>query len=141
MRVRPMTHFDVRVVADIGKETFANDELFAWLYPYKHQYPNDSTRWQQLRLRTRLVERGSHGFLCETEAGDDGWDGTIGPVVVGYAFFIVKGSGEEAQKWRTDSLMNSKSCSSKCGTIVPLGSVLMIACRDREIPARVGGVL
>jgi len=101
-----MTHFDVRVVADIGKETFANDELFAWLYPYKDQYPNDSTRWQLLRLRTRLVERGSHGFVSETEAGDDGWNATIGPVVVGYVFFIVKGSGEEAQKWQTDSLMN-----------------------------------
>jgi hypothetical protein len=136
-----MTHFDVRVVADIGKETFANDELFAWLYPYKDQYPNDSTRWQLLRLRTRLVERGSHGFVSETEAGDDGWDVTIGPVVVGYAFFIVKGSGEEAQKWRTESLMNSKSCSSECGMIIPQGSVLIIACRDREIPARLGGVL
>ena len=136
-----MTRFDVRVVADIGKETFANDELFAWLYPYKNQYPNDSTRWQQLRLRTRLIERGSHGFLCETEAGDDGWDATIGPVVVRYAFFIVKGSGEEAQKWRTDSLMNSKSYSRECGTIVPSGSVLIIACRDREMPTRVGGVL
>jgi hypothetical protein len=107
-----MTRFDVRVVADIGKETFANDELFSWLYPYKDQYPNDSARWQMLRLRTRLVERGSHGFVCETEAGDDGWDATVGPVTVGYVFFIVKGSGEEAQKWRTESVMNSKSCSS-----------------------------
>lgn len=140
MRVRPMTHSDVRVVADVGKETFANDELFAWLYPYKGQYPNDSTRWQLLRLRARLVERGSHGFVSETEAGDDGWDVTIGPVIVGYAFFIVKGSGEQAQKWRTESLMNSKSCSSECG-IIPQGSVLIIACRGREIPARLGGVL
>jgi hypothetical protein len=91
MRVRPMTHFDVRVVADIGKETFANDELFAWLYSYKDQDPNDSTRWQLLRLRTRLVERGSHGFVSETEAGDDGWDATIEPVAVGYAFFHCEG--------------------------------------------------
>jgi len=116
-----MTRSDVTVVANIGKETFANDELFAWLYPYKDQYPNDSARWQLLRLRTRLVERGSYGFVSETEASDDGWDETIGPVIVGYAFFIVKGSGEEAQKWRTEPLMNSKSCSSKFAMFVPKG--------------------
>jgi hypothetical protein len=115
MRVRPMTSSDIRVVADIGRETFANDELFAWLYPHKDQYPNDSTRWQLLRLRTRLVERGSQGFVCETDAGDDGWDATIGPVIVGYAFFIMKGSGEKAQRWQTESIANSKSCLSACG--------------------------
>jgi hypothetical protein len=141
MRVRPMTYFDVRVVANIGKETFANDELFAWLYPFKDQYPNDSARWQLLRLRTRIVERGSHGFVCETEAGDDGWDAAIGSVIVGYTFFIVKGSGEEAQKWRTEPLLNSKSCLRQCGMIIPQGSVLIVACRDREIPARLGGIL
>ena len=106
-----MTHSDVNVVADIGKESFANDELFNWLYPYKDQYPNDCRRWQLLRFRQRLVERGSYGFVCETEADDDGWNATIGPIVMGYAYFIVKGNGEEAQKWRTDSFTNSTSCS------------------------------
>lgn len=98
MRIRPTSHLDIRPVADIGKETFANDELFAWLYPDKDQYPSDSTRWQLLRLRTRLAERGSYGFVCETEVGDEGGDETIGPVVVEYAFFVVKGRDGEARR-------------------------------------------
>ncbi|KAF2670029.1 Chitosanase-domain-containing protein [Microthyrium microscopicum] len=106
MRIRCMTYSDVGAVADIGKEVFANDKLFNWLYPYKNQFPNDSHRWQMLRLRRRLLERGSHGFVCETETGDNDWDETEGPVIVGYIFFIVKGNGEETQKWQIDSFMN-----------------------------------
>lgn len=121
MRIRPMTRFDVNTVAEIGKRTFANDELFNWLYPYHIQYPQDTARWQHLRLRLRLVERGSYGFVCETEYGDDGWDGAVGPVIVGYAFFIVKGSGAEAQRWNVESLLNSKPCSSRCS--IPPGRI------------------
>lgn len=109
MRIRPMTRDDVGIVADINMRAFADDELFNWLYPHKDQYLEDSRRWQRLVLRSRLVERGSRGSVCETEPSDDCWDETLGSVIVGYCFFVLKGSGDKAQKWQTQSLSKSKS--------------------------------
>lgn len=108
MRIRPVSRSDITTIAEIGNATFADDALNNWLYPGKKQYPDDSRRWQILRLRSRLVEPGSYGLVCETESGDDVWNETAGSQIIGYIFFIAKGQGEEVEKWQNDCLMNSR---------------------------------
>jgi len=105
MYIRRITREDLPEVFAITSEAFATDELFAWLHPRQKEYPDDLPRSQRIRLRTRLVSAGQHGFVAVTEETDQDWSGK--PEVVGYAFFIRKGNDDIARKWQTDSIFNS----------------------------------
>ncbi|KAF2489869.1 acyl-CoA N-acyltransferase [Lophium mytilinum] len=102
MLIRPLLREDLPAVAPIVHDTFSNDELFTWLYPHQEKYPNDLRRFQLIRLRSRLVQLGSHGFVAESEAGDAEWNGA--PEILGFAFYIREGNDEKAAKWRQDSI-------------------------------------
>ena len=105
MHVRPLIRSDIPAVAEITNQTFSKDELFAWLYPHQDRFPDDLRRFQLIRLRTRLVERGSNGFVAESEEGDAEWTGK--PEVLGFAFYIRNGNDAGAKKWRHDPPINS----------------------------------
>ncbi|KAF2190005.1 acyl-CoA N-acyltransferase [Zopfia rhizophila CBS 207.26] len=111
MFIREMRRGDITAAGSITFQTFASDELFAWLYPRMHIYPDDARRWQLIRLRSRLVGVGSRGFVAVTEEGDLDWHGA--PEVVGYAFYVREGNDEAAQKWQVDSIFNSQWLTAK----------------------------
>ncbi|KAF2806276.1 acyl-CoA N-acyltransferase [Mytilinidion resinicola] len=102
MLIRPLIRADLSSVAPIVHDTFSGDELFTWLYPHQEKYPNDLRRFQLIRLRSRLVQLGSHGFVAESEPGDAEWNGA--PEILGFAFYIREGSDEKAARWRQDSI-------------------------------------
>lgn len=104
MHIRPLIRSDIPAVAEITNQTFSKDELFTWLYPHQSHFPDDLRRFQLIRLRTRLVEQGSHGFVAESEEGDAEWTGK--PEVLGFAFYIRNGDDPIAEKWRKDPVMN-----------------------------------
>ncbi|KAF2873565.1 acyl-CoA N-acyltransferase [Massariosphaeria phaeospora] len=99
-----MTRDDLPTVGAITYKTFAEDELFAWLSPKQHLYPDDVRRSQLLRLRKRLVNVGSHGIVMVTEKTDSGWTGNA--EVVGFAFSCRTGDDAASHKWKTDSIAN-----------------------------------
>ena len=105
MHVRPLIRSDIPAVAEITNQIFSKDKLFTWLYPHQDRFPDDLRRFQMIRLRTRLVERGSHGFVAESEEGDAEWTGK--PEVLGFAFYIRNGNDAGAKKWRHDPPINS----------------------------------
>lgn len=107
MFIRKLTRDDLPAVAAITRSSFAKDELFAWLWPKQDQYPDDIRRYQLIRLRTRLVSKGQHGFVMVTEESDADWTGKT--EVVGYAFFERSGDDDAARTWQGDSLFNSTS--------------------------------
>lgn len=75
------------------------------MYPHQDKYPNDLRRFQLVRLRTRLVQRGGQGYVAETEAGCacTGCAGEEGGRIVGFGFFIREGSDEAGRRWRAES--------------------------------------
>lgn len=105
MYIRPLTREDLPAVAWMTNQTFAKDELYKWLYPHQDLYPDDLRRFQVIRLRTRLVDKGSHGFVMVTEQSDSDWTGR--PEVMGFAFYVRSGDDEAGKKWQTDSWFNS----------------------------------
>ncbi|OCL03900.1 acyl-CoA N-acyltransferase [Glonium stellatum] len=107
MHIRPLIRSDIPAVAEITNQTFSKDELFTWLYPHQSHFPDDLRRFQLIRLRTRLVEQGSHGFVAESEEGDAEWTGK--PEVLGFAFYIRNGDDPIAEKWRKDPVMNNRA--------------------------------
>jgi hypothetical protein len=90
MHVRPLIRSNIPAVAEITNQTFSKYELLTWLYLHQDRFPDDLRRFQLIRLRTRLVERGSHGFVAESEEGDAAWAGK--PEVLGFAFYIRNGT-------------------------------------------------
>ncbi|KAF2260146.1 acyl-CoA N-acyltransferase [Lojkania enalia] len=102
MFIRPITREDLPQAVAISNSIFRNDELFAWLFPRQHVYPDDLRRFQFLRFRTRLMMVGCHGFVMVTEESDPYWTGK--EEVVGYAFFERTGDDAAAQKWRQDTI-------------------------------------
>ena len=105
MFIRELTRDDLPRVNSIVNETFSKDELMRWLYPRMDEYPDDVRRYQVIRLRTRMVELGSRGFVAVTEEGDAMWSGSS--EILGFAFYIREGEDEAARKWRSDSLFKS----------------------------------
>lgn len=100
MLIRPLSRPDLPAVSQITHRAFSHDELFTWLYPHQDKYPDDLRRYQLIRLRTRLVQKGSHGFVAESEEGDAEWSGK--PEILGFAFYIRGGRDEKAERWRED---------------------------------------
>ena len=108
MRIRPIAREDIPTLNDITLSAFAKDGLFNYLFPLQAEYPNDLPRYQAIRMRTRMVWSGTHGFVVETEKGDELWTQDRGNQIVGYAFFGRTGSDEVGEKWRKDSLFRSR---------------------------------
>ncbi|KAF2652239.1 acyl-CoA N-acyltransferase [Lophiostoma macrostomum CBS 122681] len=105
MLIRNLTREDLPVIVGMTNAGFKGDEIFDWLYPYQDKFPEDLRRSHQLRLQARLVGKGSHGFVAETEASDPDWTGR--PEVVGYTFWLRTGQDETAKVWQSGSLLNA----------------------------------
>lgn len=105
MRIRPLTRDDLPAVAEITFRSFENDELFEWLNPNGHKYPDDMRKSQSIRLRGRLVTPGQYGYVVVTEEKDSDWTGK--EEVIGFAFYIRSAGDEAAKTWRKDTLFKS----------------------------------
>jgi hypothetical protein len=107
MLIRQLTREDIPYAVQISYDTSWTDELMLWLSPRIETYPHDLRRFLFIRLRTRLVDVGSHGFVAVSEESDPYWNGT--PEIVGYAFYVRKGKDENAPRWQSDSIGKSMS--------------------------------
>jgi hypothetical protein len=105
MFIRKLTRDDLPAVIEITNAALKEDNLFGWLYPYQDKYPDDLRQTHVYRLRTRFVDKGSHGFVAVTEESDSDWTGTS--EVVGYTLLRRTGDDEAATRWQSDSLRNS----------------------------------
>lgn len=105
MRIRPIARADLPAIRDIAYDAFRTDELFHWLFPGMHKYPDDLRRFQLLRIRRRIVEKGNQGWVVETEETDSEWIGE--PEIMGFAFWVRSGKDGASKKWSEDSLFNS----------------------------------
>ncbi|KAF2011350.1 acyl-CoA N-acyltransferase [Aaosphaeria arxii CBS 175.79] len=108
MYIRPMTRADTPEVAAITTAMLADDEIFRWLSPGQDKYPDDLRRWHVIRIRSRIAQAGSHGFVMATEESDPEWSGR--EEVTGLAFFIRRGDDEAARKWQRSSLLRKIDC-------------------------------
>ncbi|KAF2112894.1 acyl-CoA N-acyltransferase [Lophiotrema nucula] len=104
MFIRDFTREDIPQAVDIIDKAFADDELYNFLWPRKDKYPDDLRRFFWVRLRMRLVEQGSHGFVMVTEESDRTWTGN--EEVIGYSFWVRDGDANWAHKMRADTLFH-----------------------------------
>ncbi|KAH7113788.1 acyl-CoA N-acyltransferase [Dendryphion nanum] len=102
MHIRPLTRSDLPTVGTLAFEIFRRDELYQYLYPHHSQFPDDLRRHQLIRLRHRMAEVGSHGFVTVTDETDTDWTGKS--EILAFAFFIRTGDDEGGRKWRGDSV-------------------------------------
>lgn len=64
MRVRLMTRADLPRVLDIHQQTFAEDELFVWMFPGKLLHPAPYRNYFLARFRTNLCTPGLWSCVC-----------------------------------------------------------------------------
>ncbi|PVH99442.1 acyl-CoA N-acyltransferase [Periconia macrospinosa] len=107
MHIRPLTRADLPSIAQISYQAFKDDELNAYLFPKQHEYPGDLRKFQLLRLRTRFVTQGMHGWVVVTDEkdGEGMWKGK--EEVVGFASLLRLGDDEKAKRWQADSWSNA----------------------------------
>ncbi|KAF1957907.1 acyl-CoA N-acyltransferase [Byssothecium circinans] len=104
MRVRSINREDLPQIAAITLQAFRDDELNAWLFPHKGEHPEDFRKFISIRIRSRAVGWGQHGFVVVTEESDPDW--TSKPEIVGYAYLLRCGEDEGAKKWRAEPWFN-----------------------------------
>lgn len=64
---------DFPVLGDIATEAFWDDEVFAWLFPHRAQFPKDFKNTWVSMFRFQLHKPGWHCFVSETEEVDSIW--------------------------------------------------------------------
>lgn len=105
--MRRMLPADIPALADIATEAFWNDEVFAWIFPDRAQFPDDFKRnWVGI-FRFHLYKPGWHCFVSETEEGDPMWSGRSD--LTGFAMWERRGYSSVAKSWQQDSISNCMS--------------------------------
>lgn len=110
MRMRRMLPADIPALADLASEAFWNDEVFAWIFPDRAQFPDDFKRNWVGMFRSHLYKPGWHCFVSETEEGDPTWSGRSD--LTGFAMWERRGYSSVAKSWQQDSISNCMSLSS-----------------------------
>ncbi|MCJ1344883.1 hypothetical protein MMC31_003088 [Peltigera leucophlebia] len=107
MRMRRMLPADFLVLGDIATEAFWNDEVFAWIFPHRAQFPEDfKNTWVDM-FRFHLHKPGWHCFVSETEEVDPIWSGRS--ELAGFAMWERQGHSNAAKFWQQDNFSNCTS--------------------------------
>lgn len=107
MRMRRMLPADIPALADIATDAFWNDEVFAWIFPDRAQFPDDFKRYWVGLFRFHLYKPGWHCFVSETEGVDPMWSGQSD--LTGFAMWERRGYSSVAKSWQQDTLSNCTS--------------------------------
>lgn len=84
MHVRPGTQKDLCDYARVKSLAMWNDEIMAYVAPYKDQYPDSYVRYCLHRTKIRWY-RGEFLFLCVSDHNDADWSGE--EVIMGGAYY------------------------------------------------------
>lgn len=74
MHVRPVTQKDLYDYARVASLAMWNDEMMAYVAPYKDQYPDSFLRYCLHRTKLRWY-RGEFLYFCVTDENDADWTG------------------------------------------------------------------
>lgn len=105
--MRRMIPADFPVLGNIAAEAFWNDEVFAWLFPHRAQFPEDfKNTWVNV-FRFHLHKPGWHCFVSETEEIDSMWSGRSD--LTGFTMWERQGQSNAAKSWQQDNFSNCMS--------------------------------
>jgi len=102
MHLRPLTRDDLTYTASISNVAFRDDPLHTMFFPPKAVESGSLRRNSMRRIRKRLVEKGTHCFVSESDEKDEFWSGQ--PEILGYVFWVRVGKSAAARKWQADTL-------------------------------------
>lgn len=106
MHIRRAPSADLGVCAKISVEAFLDDELMAWLFPWRHQHYGDYQRKCLREIRGMYYQPGFVPSVEELEKGNDACDGSTH--VVGFTSWHRHGMSEIVLKWHKDTISNSR---------------------------------
>lgn len=86
MHLRRVSHTDVPTFAAAAASAMWDDEVMAYVAPYKDNYPLSFSRFCLHRIAKRFYS-GQFLFLVVSDPSDSSWTGTTDEVVLGYAAY------------------------------------------------------
>jgi hypothetical protein len=118
MHLRPMHSSDIPDIADLWAEAQLEDELVAFVAPYRKTYYRSYRDNFVRRIRARRLKPGSVLWVAETDEGDEPTvlqksrgEPEVGGRIVGYAAWTRVGNSPVAKKWQR---MNQGRFTSEC---------------------------
>jgi hypothetical protein len=96
MELRPACASDLPYVADLAARAMLDDELFAYICPYRHSRFPDFRDAFLRRLKRRLVTPGFVMIVADQRPRHSNG----GELIRGYGLWGRMGSGEDAQRWQ-----------------------------------------
>lgn len=109
MRYRAAEQQDLLRLAAIGAQAFANDAVYAHIYPFRHFYPEDYYEGILMTLRKAFATPGCLILVIELDGADlPNTPDLVDFMIVGYMVFNCHGTTEQKNNWSVDSEEKSK---------------------------------
>ncbi|KAF1990071.1 hypothetical protein K402DRAFT_371027 [Aulographum hederae CBS 113979] len=103
MHIRPATARDIPRLTDITTTSLVDDKTYDYMWPHRHEYPEDNVFWWQLKIERHLYDKKAVFLVVETDPEDEkagGTDKATGPasVVISYIIWERIGCNKDARK-------------------------------------------
>jgi hypothetical protein len=100
MHIRLATTRDLHRLAAITVSSLPDDPAFDYMWPHRHEYPEDSFFFWQLKLQDWLYDKKFTFIVVVLDAGDKGPDAkdeVVPDTIISYAIWKRDGSSKEAK--------------------------------------------
>lgn len=108
MKLRPAVSNDIPILVSISKLVFAQDPLYARLFPRRSEYPDHFHHYLLHDYKRMLATPGQLIVCAELQPSEKSFNDSKGTSnVVGFATFVRSGTAAELARWNADSLSKS----------------------------------